>query len=103
MSQKEIIILTSKELKRLKIIQETINKHITQKISASMLTLSQRQITNLVQRVRRQGYKGIVHKLRGRFSNRKIPLKLKNRVISLYKSRYPDFAYLSLRKTLRTK
>lgn len=91
MSQKDIIMLTSKELKRLKVIQEAISKHITQKEASSLLALSQRQIANLVQRVRKEGDKGIVHKLRGRPSNRKIPQKVKDRVINLYKSKYPDF------------
>lgn len=91
MSQIEIIMLSQKELKRLKIIQEAISKHITQKEASSLLALSQRQIANLVQRVRREGDKGIVHRLRGRPSNRKIPQKVKDRVINLYKSRYPDF------------
>lgn len=91
MSQKDIIMLSLKELKRLKIIQEAISKHITQKEAASLLVLSQRQIANLVQRVRKQGDKGIVHRLRGRPSNRKIPQRIRNRVISLYKSKYPDF------------
>lgn len=91
MSQKDIIMLNVKELKRLKIIQEAISKHITQKEAASLLALSQRQIANLVQRVRKQGDKGIVHRLRGRASNRKIPQGIKDRVISLYKSKYPDF------------
>jgi len=91
MSQIEIIMLTQKELKRLKVIQEAITKHITQKEASSLLALSQRQIANLVQRVRKEGDKGIVHRLRGRPSNRKIPEKLKDRVINLYKSKYPDF------------
>lgn len=91
MSQKEIIMLTPKELRRLKVIQEAINKYITQKTAAELLSLSQRQIVNLVQRVRKEGDKGIVHKLRGRPSNRKISEKLKDKVIGLYKSKYPDF------------
>jgi len=91
MSQKDIIMLSQKELKKLKVIQEAINKHITQKQAAELLVLSQRQIANLVQRVRREGDKGIVHRLRGRPSNRKITQKVRDRVINLYKSKYPDF------------
>lgn len=91
MSQIEIIMLTQKELKRLKIIQEAINKHITQKQAAELLALSQRQIANLIQRVKKEGDKGIIHRLRGKPSNRKISLKTKDKVIALYKSRYPDF------------
>jgi len=91
MSQKEIIILRPKELKRLKIIQEVINKHITQKQASELLVLSQRQIANLVKRVRKEGDRGIIHRLRGKPSHRAFPQKLKDKVINLYKKKYPDF------------
>jgi len=91
MNQKDIIIMSQRELKRLKVIHEVIDKHITQKIATELLALSQRQIRRLIQRVRKGGDKGIVHRLRGKPSNRKIPQKVKDRVISLYKSKYPDF------------
>jgi len=91
MSQKEIIILRPKELKRLKIIQEVINKHITQKQASSLLALSQRQIANLVKRIREEGDKGIIHRLRSKPSHRAFPQKLKDKVINLYKKKYHDF------------
>ena len=80
-----------KELKRLKIIQEAINKHITQKQASELLALSQRQIANLVKRVREEGDKGIIHRLRGKPSHRAFPQRLKDKVINLYKKKYPDF------------
>jgi transposase/nicotinamide riboside kinase len=91
MSQKDIIVLSQKELRRLKIIQEVINKHITQRKASELLGLSQRQIIRIVKRVRLEGDKGVIHKSRGKPSKRKMPDIIKNRVINLYKKKYPDF------------
>ena len=38
MAREDIIKMSLKELKRLKVIQEVIDRHITQKLAASMLT-----------------------------------------------------------------
>lgn len=91
MNQEDIISMNLKELKRLKVIQELINKHITQKIAADILVLSQRQIRRMLKRVRLQGDRGIIHRARGRPSNHKIPDRLKAKVVALYKKKYPDF------------
>lgn len=91
MNQEDIISMNLKELKRLKVIQEVISKHITQKIAAEILVLSQRQIRRLTKRVCLEGDRGIVHRARGRPSNHKIPDRLKAEVVTLYKKKYPDF------------
>lgn len=91
MAQEDIITMNLKELKKLKAIREVIRKHITQKIAAEILDLSQRQVRRLVKRVRLEGDKGIVHRCRGRPSNHKIADKLKSKIIVLYRKKYPDF------------
>lgn len=91
MDQKDIIRMNLKELKRLKVIQEVISKHITQKTAAEILVLSKRQIGRIFKRVSLEGDRGIVHKARGKPSHRKITDKLKAKVIALYKKKYPDF------------
>lgn len=91
MAQEDIITMNLKELKKLKAVREVIRKHITQKIAAEILDLSQRQIRRLVKRVRLEGDKGIVHRCRGRPSNHKIADEFKNKVIILYRKKYPDF------------
>lgn len=91
MNQKDIIIMSQKELKRLKVIHEVVDKHITQKIASNILALSTRQIRRIIRRVRQEGDKGIINKLRGKPSNRASPQKLKDKVINLYQKKYPDF------------
>lgn len=67
MSQK-VIMLIQKGLKRLKVIQEVINKHITQKQASENTFLFKRQIIMIVKRIKQEGDRGIIHKLRERSS-----------------------------------
>ncbi|MCM8780536.1 MAG: helix-turn-helix domain-containing protein, partial [Candidatus Omnitrophica bacterium] len=91
MDQKDIIIMNQKELKRSLIIHKLIDKKLKQIEAAQILDLSTRQIRRIIKRIREEGDKGIIHRLRGRPSHRLFPQKLKDKVISLYKKKYPDF------------
>lgn len=91
MAGKDIIKMSVKELKRLKIIQEAIDRHITQKIAAPIIGVTERQIRRIIKAVRDEGEKGVIHKSRGKVSNRRIPDKIKNKVLLLYKKKYQDF------------
>ncbi len=88
---KDIIRMSLKELKRLKVIQEAIDRHITQKEAASMIGLSERQARRLLRAVREEGDRGIIHKARGRSSNRRMAEKVKSKAIRLYKRKYRGF------------
>ncbi len=91
MAGKDIIKMSIKELKRLKIIQEAIDRHITQKTASSIIGITERQIRRITKAVRDEGEKGIIHKSRGMASNRRIPDKIRSKVLMLYKKKYPDF------------
>lgn len=91
MSGKNILKLKVRELKRLKIIQQTIDKQITQEIAASILGLSVRQVKRIVRKVKKSGDQGVIHQSRGKESNRKIPAAIKHHVLELYKEKYHDF------------
>jgi len=88
---KDMFRMSLRELKRLKAIHEARQGHITQKAAGSMLDLSERQVRRLVRAVRDEGEAGVIHKSRGRVSNRRKPDKLRAKVISLYCKRYQDF------------
>jgi len=88
---KDMIVMSLKEIRRLKLIQSAIDRRITQKVVSIMLGLSERQVRRLVKTVREQGDIGIMHGSRGRLSNHRLPEETKERVITLYKARYPDF------------
>jgi len=91
MAREDIIKMSLKELKRLKVIQEVIDRHITQKLAASMLLLSERQVRRLVRGVREEGGRGIIHKARGRASNRRKPEKVLKKVLKVYERKYRGF------------
>ncbi len=70
---------------------ESIGEGDKQVEAAKILSLSYRQIQRCGQRVKVEGDKGIVHKSRGRASNRRLGEKVKERVIKLYRKRYKGF------------
>ncbi len=91
MEVEDIIEMSLKDRKRLKVIQGAIDRHIRHKLAASMLGLSERQVRRLVRSVRGEGDRGIIHKARGRASNRRKPEKVKKKVLKLYEQKYRDF------------
>lgn len=88
---KDMIIMSIREVKRLKIIQSAIDRKMTQKIVSRLLGLSERQVRRLVKAVREKGDSGVTHGSRGRPSNHRLSEGVKARVIKLYEMRYPDF------------
>jgi transposase len=91
MAERDIIIMSIREIRRLKAVQSAIDGHVTQKAVATMLDLSERQVRRLVKDVRERGDGGVIHALRGKPSNRRIPEGTRERTLSLYQGRYPDF------------
>ena len=91
MEEKDIITMSKREWKRARVIEEVIEKRITQREAASKIDLSERQVRRVVRRVRNEGIDGIKHHLRGKSSIKKIPEQLKDRVIALYRQRYLGF------------
>ncbi len=91
MIRKDIIMATQEELKRLHILHKAIEKGITQREAGIILELSERQINRLVKRINVEGEGGIIHRLRGRSSNRRIKEKVKRRILKLFRAKYHDF------------
>jgi len=91
MAEKDIITMTQKELKRLHIIKQVLEKKLKQIEAARLLGLSSRQIRRLVKKVGEEGDKGIIHRSRGQPSHRRLPERIKNKVIALYRRKYKGF------------
>ena len=87
------IIMSQKELDRLKVLHEIIKGYITQKQGSEAMKLSTRQVRRLIKKVKEQGDKGIVHGLRGKPSNNKTPEEIRKKVIDEVKEKYSDFAH----------
>jgi len=91
MAGKDIIIMTSEELKRLHIIHKLLDKKLKQIEVADILNLSSRQVRRITKRVKEEGDKGIIHKLRRKPSGKAIPKKIKDKVLELCKGKYSGF------------
>src|SRR5450759_1014276 len=65
--------------------------HMTLAKAACLLKLRYRQALRQFARYRRQGALGLVHRLRGRPSNRTCDASVKRRVIKAYREHYHDF------------
>lgn len=88
----ERIELSAKERERLKVLQQVEEGHLQQIEAVRRLRLSDRQMRRLQARLRAEGDGGLVHRLRGRRSNRKIPEPLTQRVVrQLRQTRYAGF------------
>jgi transposase len=91
MAGEGIIMASQEELRRLHVIQKVLEGGIKQVEAAEILSLSSRHIRRVVKRVQGEGNRGIVHRSRGRPSNRKISDQLKDKVIKLYRVSYKGF------------
>jgi transposase-like protein len=91
MAGEDIIAMTQEELKRLHVIHKALDKSITQIEAANIIGLCLRQVQRIVKAVKVSGDKGVIHKSRGQVSNRALPDKIKDKVLKLYKEKYPDF------------
>jgi transposase len=83
--------MSVKELKRVHVIRQAMAKAVRQCEAGEMLGLTARQVRRLIQRVRAEGDAGLMHRGRGRPSNRRHAPALKARVLRLYATQYGDF------------
>jgi hypothetical protein len=88
---KDILMVTEEEIRRYQVVQKIFDKDINQQEAAEYLDLSDRQIRRIVKRVRKEGERGIIHRLRGAKGCRQLDCSFKDRVLGLYRSQYPDF------------
>lgn len=91
MGREDRIEMSQRDLKRLHVIQEVLEKKLKQVKAAEVLGLSERQIRRLTRRVEEEGGKGILHRLVGKASNRRKDEKLKQKALKLYEEKYWDF------------
>ena len=94
MAGKDIVQMSQRELRRLHVIHKTIEGLLKQTEAAELLILSARQIRRLIKKVEEGGDAGIIHKARGKPSNRELPKKIKAKVIELYRQKYEGFGPL---------
>jgi transposase len=90
-ADKDMITMSRREARRLHILQQALERKLTQREAAGLLGLSERQVRRLLQRLRAEGEEGICHRARGRPSNHRIPKRVKARALQLFRDQYRDF------------
>jgi hypothetical protein len=86
-----LLTMSKKEIDRLMIVTQIEGNKITVLEAADLLGLSQRQIYRILKRIKAEGTKGIIHKLRGKKSNRGYSKELKEKMIAIYRKQYSDY------------
>ena len=85
------VIMSVKELRPIHVLRQVMEHKLTQVKASALVGLTARQVRRLLQRVRMEGDAGLVHRGRGKPSNRRMPEKVKAKVLMLYAQRYGDF------------
>ena len=83
--RKDIITMSTNELKKLHLIKKAEDKLITQAEAAKLLAITERHFRRLILNYRLAGEQGLVHQLRGQSSNRKFSNAFKNSIVNIYK------------------
>jgi len=83
--------MSQKERDRLKVLHEAKKRQITQKEAGEQIGVSERWVRKLMRRMRKEGDGAVVHGLRGRSSNRRIPAPIREKAVGLVKKEYGDF------------
>ncbi|MBL8053935.1 MAG: helix-turn-helix domain-containing protein, partial [Nitrospira sp.] len=91
MVREDRVTMSAKELRQVHVIRQVVDKQLTQVHAGALLGLTSRQVRRLVRRVEQEGAQGLVHRGRGKPSNRRIPAKVKATGLKLYETRYGDF------------
>src|SRR3989337_1068488 len=91
MNQEEPIRMNQKERDRLQVLHEASQRHITQKQAAEQIGVTERWVRKLLARLREEGDRAVVHRLRGRQSNSRIREPVREKAVVLVKREYEDF------------
>jgi len=89
--ESERIEMNRRERDGLKVLYGVIQKERSQKEAARLLRLTTRQVRRLVRRIEVSGDQGLIHRLRGRPSNRRLPAELRQQVLAEYQRGYWGF------------
>jgi len=75
--------MTQRDRDRLVALKKAKKKLITQKQAAEEIGITERQVRRLLRKLREKGDRVVIHELRGRLSNRKLPAETEQQAIAL--------------------
>lgn len=87
-----LLTITMKEQQRYEIAQKLIAEELSEEEARKLMCLrSVRQVRRIKKKAKEGGIAAMVHKNRGKVSNRKLDEKLVQKALSLVKEKYPGF------------
>jgi transposase len=85
------LVMSRKERRRLRVLERVKIGVLTLKEAAPLMGVSYRQAKRIKSRYEEQGAAGLIHRSRGRESNRKADPTMKEAILKRYEERYKDF------------
>jgi transposase-like protein len=86
-----VLKMSARERKRLELLSRVKEKTLKLIEAAVLCVLSYRQMKRVWRRYQEQGDGGLIHRGRGRPSNRRKAPEFRKKVVERYKEKYPDF------------
>ncbi len=87
----ETLAMGKRERRRWEVLSQVVSQQLTLQKSSELLGIGYRQMKRLWSRYQAEGDAGLVHRLRGRKSNRRGDTKLWKRVLARYLKQYGDY------------
>ena len=87
----ETLAMSCKERRRLEVLSRVTGRELSLSKAAELLGISYRQAKRALARYREQGDAGLVHRLRGRASNRHVQPGRKEQALELYREKYTGY------------
>lgn len=88
---KELLAMSRKEIDRVGMLQRVVAEELSQVDAARALSVTDRHLRRILVRFRTGGPAGLTHRSRGKPSNNRLEVGLKNKAITLVKNKYSDF------------
>ena len=86
-----LLTMSQKEIDRLKVLKDIEGKKLTVVRGSELLGITERQTYRVLKKLKDEGTKGVIHKLRGKSSNRGYSQETKLKVLQLYEKEYSDY------------
>lgn len=87
----ETLVMSKLERRRLEVLCQVRARKLTLQKGSELLGIGYRQMKRVWRRYQAEGDAGLVHRLRGRQSNRQGDVRLRKRVLARYVKRYGDY------------
>jgi hypothetical protein len=93
--------MSLKEVDRLKVLEQIKAKEISQKMGAIKIGIGKRQIIRIYKEFERHGPASVVSRKRGKVSNRRFSVVLRDEILRIIRERYSDFGPTLAHEKLR--